>query len=284
MLTQSRKAELSLLVLTFIWGITFPLVKTALSFSSPLVFLLLRFSLAALTFWIFFSAKISFKQRGILKAGAVIGVFLFLGYGFQTLGLTYTAASKSAFITGLFVVMIPPLSFAMLKEKVRTFSIVGVILAVSGLFLLTRPRGSEFNTGDLLTLFCAVSFSLQVIFVQIYTKRYDFVSLTFIQIAVTTLLSIPFMLAFETKKLVYHPYLLLAIVVCAVFATALGLYLQNRMQKETTAVKAALIYAMEPVFAAIFSYLFLSEVLGWLGILGGGLILTGMLCSELGRR
>jgi len=260
------------------------LVKTALDFSSPLVFLLLRFSLAALTFWIFFSKKISFGQKGILKAGAVIGVFLFLGYGFQTLGLKYTAASKSAFITGLFVVMIPPLSFVMLKEKVRTFSIAGVILAVSGLLLLTRPKGSEFNTGDLLTFFCAISFSLQVIFVQIYTKLYDFVSLTFIQIAVTTLLSIPFMLAFETMKLVYHPYLLLAIVVCAIFATALGLYLQNRMQKDTTAVKAALIYAMEPVFAAVFSYLFLSEVLGWMGILGAGLILSGMLCSELGRR
>jgi drug/metabolite transporter (DMT)-like permease len=159
-----------------------------------------------------------------------------------------------------------------------------VVLAVGGLLLLTRPAGSEFNTGDLLTLFCAVSFSLQVIFVQIYTKRYDFVSLTFIQIAVTALLSVPFMLSFETEKLIFHPYLVLGVVVCAIFATALGLYLQNRMQKETTAVKAALIYAMEPVFAAIFSYLFLSEVLGWLGILGGGLILTGMLCSELGRR
>lgn len=284
MLTPSRKAELFLLLLTFIWGTTFPLVKTALSFSSAFVFLTFRFGLASVAIWLIFSKKISFEDKGVLKAGALIGVFLFLGFGFQTLGLKYTAASKSAFITGLFVVMIPPLSFLILREKIRIFSIIGVVLAVSGLFLLTRPKGSEFNVGDLLTFFCAISFSLQVILVQIYTKRFDFLTLTFIQILFTACLSLPFMLVFEKVKLIYHPHLILAILVCAIFATALGLFIQNRMQKETTAVKASLIYAMEPVFAAIFSFLLLGEVLGWLGILGGGLILSGMLCSELGKR
>jgi drug/metabolite transporter (DMT)-like permease len=284
MLSSSRKAELLLLVLTFIWGATFPLVKTALDYSSPFVFVLIRFGLAALVFWLVFSKNVSFRDKAVLKAGAVIGVFLFLGYAFQTLGLKYTAASKSAFITGLFVVMIPPLSFAILKEKMRIFSVMGVILAVSGLYLLTRPKGSEFNLGDVLTFFCAVSFSFQVIFVQIYTKRYDFFTLTLVQILVTTLLSFPFIFLLGGIRLVYHPHLLLAILVCAVLATALALYIQNRMQKDTTAVKAALIYAMEPVFAAIFSFLLLGEILGWLGLFGGGLILSGMLCSELGKR
>lgn len=284
MLSQSRKAELLLLVLTFIWGATFPLVKTALNYSSPFVFVIIRFGLAALVFWLIFSKNIRLREKAVLKAGAIIGVFLFLGYAFQTMGLKYTAASKSAFITGLFVVMIPPLSFVILKEKMRIFSVIGVILAVSGLYLLTRPKGSEFNVGDLLTFFCAVSFSLQVIFVQIYTKRYDFFTLTLVQILVTTLLSFPFMFLLGGIKLVYHPHLLWAILVCAILATALALYIQNRMQRDTTAVKAALIYAMEPVFAAVFSYLLLGEILGWLGILGGGLILSGMLCSELGKR
>lgn len=270
--------------MTFIWGTTFPLVKTAMSFSSPLIFVLLRFTLASLTFWLFFSSRITFKESGILKAGAIIGVFLFMGFGFQTLGLKYTASSKSAFITGLFVVMVPPLSFLILKEKVKISSLVGVVLAVSGLYLLTRPRGSEFNIGDLFTFFCAISFALHVIFVQIYTRRHDFFTLTFVQIIVTAALSLPFMLAFERITLTYHPYLILALLVCAVFATALGLYIQNRMQKDTTTVKAALIYTMEPVSAAVFSYIFLAEVLGWLGIFGGVLILSGMLCSEVGAR
>lgn len=282
--SQSRKAELSLLLLTFIWGTTFPLVKTAMSFSSPLVFVFFRFVLASLAFWLLFSKRISFEEKGILRAGAIIGIFLFLGFGFQTLGLKYTASSKSAFITGLFVVMVPPLSFLILKEKAKVASILGVVLAVIGLYLLTRPKGSEFNIGDVFTFFCAISFALHVILVQIYTRRYDFFTLTFVQILATALLSLPFMLALERITLSYHPYLILAIVVCAIFATALGLYIQNRMQKHTTTVKAALIYTMEPVFAAIFSYLFLSEVLGWVGILGGALILSGMLCSELGTR
>jgi drug/metabolite transporter (DMT)-like permease len=284
MLSPSRKAELSLLLLTFIWGITFPLVKIAMSYSSPLVFVLIRFALAGLTFWLLFYKRITFKESGILKAGVIIGIFLFLGYGFQTVGLKFTASSKSAFITGLFVVMVPPLSFLILKEKVRLSSILGVILAVCGLYLLTRPKGSEFNLGDLFTFFCAVSFALHVIFVQIYTKRYDFFTLTFIQIVVTAILSLPFMLAFEKVELTFHPYLVLAILVCAILATTYGLYIQNRMQKDTTTVKAALIYTMEPVFAAFFSYLFLAEVLGWLGILGGALILSGMLSSELDLR
>ena len=284
MLSTSRRAELSLLLLTFIWGTTFPLVKTALNFCSPFLFVSLRFGLATFAIWLIFSQRISFKDKGILKAGVVIGIFLFFGFAFQTMGLKYTAASKSAFITGLFVVMIPPLSFLILKEKVRMFSIIGVILAVSGLFLLTCPKGSEFNLGDLLTFFCAVSFSFQVIFVQIYTKRFDFLSLTFIQILITTCLSLPFMFLFERIRLVYHPQLVLAIFVCAILATALALFIQNRMQKDTTTVKAALIYAMEPVFAAVFSFILLGEVLGWLGILGGGLILSGMLCSEWGKR
>jgi drug/metabolite transporter (DMT)-like permease len=284
MLSRSRKAELSLLLLTFIWGTTFPLVKTALNFSSPFLFVLIRFTLAALVVWLVFRGRISLEAKGILKAGAIIGVFLFFGFAFQTLGLKYTTASKSAFVTGLFVVMIPPLSYLILKEKVRIFSVIGVVLALTGLYLMTRPKGSEFNIGDLFTFFCAISFSLQVIFVQIYTRRFDFLSLTFIQIAVTALLSLPLALAVETTKLVYHHWLVVAILVCAILATALALFLQNRMQKYTTTVKAALIYAMEPVFAAVFSYLFLSEILGWLGILGGGLILSGMLCSELGRR
>jgi drug/metabolite transporter (DMT)-like permease len=180
--------------------------------------------------------------------------------------------------------MVPPLSYLILKEKPRIFSILGLILAVCGLYLMTRPKGSEFNTGDLLTFFCAISFSLQVIFVHIYTKKYDFANLAFIQILVTTLLSILSIFLFDQVKLVYHPYLIFSLLVCAILATTLAIVIQNRRQKDTTAVKASLIYAMEPVFAAFFSFLLLGEVLGWLGILGGGLILCGMLSSELGKK
>jgi drug/metabolite transporter (DMT)-like permease len=284
MLTPSRKAEIYLLFMTLIWGVTFPMVKTSLNYASPFVFITLRFVLAVLIAGILFARRISFKDKREVWAGVLIGIFLFLGYAFQTEGLKLTAASKSAFITGLFVIMVPPLSYLILKEKPRVFSILGLILAVCGLYLMTRPKGSEFNAGDLLTFFCAVSFSLQVIFVQMYTKKYDFANLAFIQILVTTLLSIPSIFLFDQVKLVYHPYLIFSLLVCAVLATTLAIIIQNRRQKDTTAVKASLIYAMEPVFAAVFSFLLLGEILGWLGILGGGLILCGMLSSELGKK
>ncbi|KPK74115.1 MAG: hypothetical protein AMJ89_06910 [candidate division Zixibacteria bacterium SM23_73] len=266
MLSPSRKAELSLLLLAFFWGVTFPLVKIALNFCSPFLFLAIRFALGTFIIWLVYSRRISF-----------------LGYAFQTVGLKYTAASKSAFITGLFVIMVPPLSVLMVKEKPKIFSLIGVLLAISGLWLMTRPKGSEFNVGDLLTLFCAVSFSFHVIYVQIYSRMFDFEKLVFVQLLTTAILSIPSMFLFETMKFMYNPNLLSAILVTAVFATALGITIQNRMQKDTTATKASVIYTMEPVFAGVFSYLILGEILGSLGMVGAGLILSGMLCSELGK-
>ncbi len=284
MLTTSRRAELALLLLAFFWGITFPLVKIALDYSSPFLFLAIRFGLATLIIWLVYSRRISSIDKATLKAGIILGILLFLGYAFQTVGLKYTAASKSAFITGLFVIMVPPMSVLMVKEKPKLVPLIGVLLAVSGLWLMTRPKGSEFNFGDLLTFFCAISFSFHVICVHIYANKFPFEKLVFVQLLTTALLSIPSMFLLETMKFVYNHNLLFAILVTALFATALGITIQNRMQKDTTATKASVIYTMEPVFAGVFSYLILGELLGRLGILGAGLILSGMLCSELGKR
>ncbi len=284
MLSTSRRAELALLLLAFFWGVTFPLVKIALDFCSPFLFLAIRFALGTIIIWVIYSKKISVIDKATLEAGIILGILLFLGYAFQTVGLKYTAASKSAFITGLFVIMVPPLSVLMVKEKPKISSLIGVVLAISGLWLMTRPKGAEFNFGDLLTLFCALAFSFHVIYVQIYTRRFDFEKLVFVQLLTTAALSLPSMFLFETTKFVYNHNLLSAILVTAVFATALGITIQNRMQKDTTATKASLIYTMEPVFAGVFSYLILGEILGPVGIVGAGLILSGMLCSELGKR
>lgn len=284
MLSTSRRAELFLLLLAFFWGITFPLVKIALNFCSPFLFLAIRFALGSFIIWLVYSKRISPIDNAALKAGIILGILLFLGFAFQTVGLKYTAASKSAFITGLFVIMVPPLSVLIVKEKPKIFSLIGVLLAISGLWLMTRPKGSEFNFGDLLTLFCAISFSFHVIYVQIYTRMLDFEKLVFVQLLTTTILSIPCMFLLETLMFAYDFNLFLAIVVTALFATALGIAIQNRMQKDTTATKASVIYTMEPVFAGIFSYLILGEILGVVGMVGAGLILSGMLCSELGKR
>ncbi|MCK4385718.1 MAG: DMT family transporter, partial [candidate division Zixibacteria bacterium] len=255
-----------------------------LNFCSPFLFLTIRFFLGTLVIWVVYSKKISFIDKTTLKAGIIIGIFLFFGYAFQTVGLKYTAASKSAFVTGLFVIMVPPLSVLIVKEKPKLFSLIGVVLAISGLWLMTRPKGAEFNFGDLLTFFCAISFSFQVIYVQIYNRMFDFRKLVFVQLLTTTILSIPCMFLFETIKFVYNPNLLSVILVTALFATALGITIQNRMQKDTTATKASIIYTAEPVFAGVFSYLILGETLGPVGMVGAGLILSGMLCSELGKR
>jgi drug/metabolite transporter (DMT)-like permease len=284
MLSTSRRAELTLLVLTFFWGITFPLVKIALDFCSPFLFLAIRFALGTLIIAVLYSKKIPSIDKATLKAGIIIGIFLFLGFAFQTVGLKYTAASKSAFITGLFVIMVPPLSVLLVKEKPKLFSLIGVALALSGLWIMTRPKGSEFGFGDLLTFLCAISFSFQVVYVQIYNARFDFEKLVLVQLLTTTILSVPSMFLFERIKFVYDPNLLFALLVTALFATALGITVQNRMQKDTTATKASVIYTTEPVFAGVFSYLILGETLGLVGILGTGLILSGMLCSELGKR
>ncbi len=283
MLTLTRKAELILLSITLIWGTTFVIVKTALGYSSPFLFIATRFFLAALIIRFILSYKLKDISKETIRAGIILGIFLFFGFAFQTVGLKFTTASKSAFVTSMSVVLVPLLATLLTKDKPKTSSLVGILLVVIGMWLLTLPKSQKFNWGDFLTVFCAMAFAFQIVYIEIFNKKYDSAQLLYVQLLATLALSLPAMFLFDNLKFNWGVPLIGTLLLTSVLATSLVFYLQNKYQKYTTATKAAIIYTLEPVFASFLAYFSLGETLGTVSLIGAAIIISGTLVSELGK-
>jgi drug/metabolite transporter (DMT)-like permease len=283
MKNKHLKADLWLLLATFFWGITFVAVKDSLKYSSPLAFLGIRFFIAGLVLLPFCYKSLKKLSRQGWKDGIILGVFLFAGFAFQTMGLVYTTATRSAFITGLCVALVPGLSAVMLKTKNEIWQILGVLLAAIGLYFLSRPEAGGFNTGDLLTAICAVSFAVEVVLVQKYTQKHSPMDMIMVQIITTVVLSALLIGFIEKPALQWSPNLFLGLAITSLLATAGALVIQFNYQRKTTATRAAVIYTMEPLFAALFAFLVIGEQLPKIGWIGAGLITAGMLTAELGK-
>jgi drug/metabolite transporter (DMT)-like permease len=274
------EADLWLLLASLIWGTSFPLVKMALFDVSPLLFLAVRFSLGALCILPFLIVKKRRITPDRFWRGGVLGLFMFLGMMLQTLGLQYTTASKSGFLTGLCVVFVPFLVVLIEKRMPRLISLIGVVLAVAGIFFLTDPRGGGFNKGDLLTLLCAVSFAFQILFVEMLVKKDESDILAFLMVAATAILAGMSCMFLEVVRFNPSARGVGALCFTAVFCTAIGFHMQIRWQPRTTATAAAVIYTTEPVFAVVFAFMILDERLTSAAWIGAGLIFLGMILAE----
>ena len=277
-MSQRGKAEVLLVTTTFIWGSTFVIVKGALSDSSPFPFIAIRFILAGLL-------MSGFMARGRLPRTALgpslgLGVLLFGGFALQTWGLVFTTPSKSAFITGFGVILVPLISIHY-GYPLRAANAGGAVFGLLGLYFLVLPSGAgAVNRGDVLTLLGAIAFAVHIVLVGTYTRRYSFLHLAPGQILVVGILATlatPF--AHSTIHLTSR--LVFAIVVTAVFATAYAFGIQVWAQQYTPPAHAALIFALEPVFAALTSRLITKEHLGGKVLVGCALIMAGMVVSEL---
>jgi len=276
------QAEIYLLGIVIIWGSTFAIIKGILDLILPLTFLAYRFFLAAFVLYVIFWKRSKNINKAILKKGFIIGIFLFLGYAFQTVGLKYTTATKTGFITGLSVVLVPIISYFFIKEKINRNSVIGVIFAVIGLWFLNYNSSFNFNLGDFLVLLGAISFAMHIISVGLYTKKMDYVPLVIVQLATVFVLCLLMAIIFERPALhlSYSSHVWWAIILTGVFATALAFYMQNRFQRYSTATKTAIIFSGEPIFAAVFAYLLLGEKVGLIAWTGGLLIIFGMIVSQ----
>ena len=286
---RALKAHILLGLVTFVWGATFVLIKNAVEQdATPLLFNFIRMTLAALTLAALFHREILRISRATFVDGAITGTFLFLGYEFQTTGIRLTSASKSAFITGISVVLVPVFLILFWGRRISLWTTVGVGGAITGLFLLTVPAGesglanwASVNRGDLLTLACAVSFGFQIIFLGRATERHPFAQIGFLQIATAAVLMGLTAPILERPHIVWSSRVVWAIVITALLGTAAAFTIQAWAQQFTSPTHTALIFSLEPVFAWITSYFVLGERLGSRAGIGAVLILAGVLISEV---
>jgi drug/metabolite transporter (DMT)-like permease len=281
------QAEAALALVAVIWGSTFVVVKQALGDISTLYFLFLRFSLASICLLLLFAN--SFRKmpwleiRRGLGGGAIAGLFLWLGYILQTVGLKYTSAGNSGFLTGLYIVLVPLMGSLIFRKRPGGREIAGIAIAVLGMVVMTLPSLlAEFrmNRGDVLTLACALAFSFHLLIVGHYSQRHRTEALALGQIACAAGLS-GLSLAIEPPHAVWSRGVVFAIVLTAVFATALAFALQTWGQRYTSPTRTALIFALEPVVALATAVSLGGELLTVYNLAGGALILAGILAVEL---
>ena len=289
---QQIVADASLLLVALIWGSTFVMVKDVIREAPPLLFLAMRFGMAALTLALVMLAFGRWRglSRGELAWGGVLGLALFAGYALQTIGLQWTTASNAGFITGLYVVMVPLLGIPFLRQVPRMWAWLGVVLATVGLALLSLQFDAagqlalNVNAGDLIVLGCTLAFALHVVLVAKVSGGADPLRLTLVQVMVTGLLCALSSLVLERPVANLSADVWLSTLFLGVVATALVITIQVSVQRFTSAVHAVLIFSLEPVFAAIFGVWLQGDRLQAIAWGGAALILAGMLVAELGGR
>lgn len=274
-------ADLMLLFTTLLWGLTFVTVKDGTKYSSFSVYIFIRFFVASLLILPFTIKKLKTLNSKNVFDGLILGIFVFLGFFLQTVGLKYTTPSRSAFITGLSVIIVPFLSFFFFKKRIKFTVFFALFLSVLGLLFMFNPSFSTgINRGDIYTFFCAFVFAFVIIFVQIFNERNDSFLLVFIQFLTVSFFSLIFIF-FEDFYISFNKNFFIGMLYTSVFATFLALLIQNRFQKDTDEIRAGIIYTLEPVFATIFSYLIFKENFTTGYLIGGFLIFSGFLVSKI---
>jgi drug/metabolite transporter (DMT)-like permease len=267
---------LLLVLVTVIWGSTFAVIKETIQTVPVPILLAVRFSFAALfLLWVK-------PERKTLIPGLILGLLSFAGYATQTIGMLTTSASKAAFITGLSVILTPIVGAIWLRQRIPGRVWLAALLAIIGLGLMTLNPNEGVVIGDLWVLGTALAYALYIVYLGEIAVHHKPIVLTSLQIIVVAVLSwgwaVPHLSVLKELSL----SALSALLYLALFATALVLWLQALAQRVVPAYAAALIFALEPVFAAIFAYFMLGETLSLQGWLGGGLVVVAMILGGLG--
>jgi drug/metabolite transporter (DMT)-like permease len=275
------KADRYLLAITLIWGSTFTVTKFVLTDIPPLMLQGTRFLAAAVMVGIYTRRDIKATSARSLRAGLILGMLLGIGFALQTIGLEATSASKAGFLTGTMVVFTPLLQLAIERRPPSLGNAISVIIVGIGLYLFTSPAGGRFNTGDLLVLLCAVVFAFYIVYLDVFTKeRFDreIVFYQFIATAVIGFAASPFL---DGRQAVFTGSAIAFVLYLSFFASTVAIFVQSKYQRETTPTKAAIIFTMEPVIAAVIAYFALHESMSGIEALGAAIMFAGLLFSEI---
>lgn len=293
------RAYLLMLFVVAVWGSTFVVIKSALADATPAAFNLVRMTLAFVLLAAAYHRAWRKVRRSDLASGALVGLFLAAGYQFQTIGLVRTTPSKSAFITGLVVVLVPLFSAVQALRPAgarppRWNAYTGAAIAFAGILLLTAPSSasrsgiatiipdfSSINVGDVLTFGCSIGFAFHCLALGHASPKIPFQALALLQVgfcAVFMGVSLPFI---EHAQIHFTLRLIVALLIAAALATAAAFSIQSWAQSILPSTHIALLLTMEPVFAWITSFLFMGERMGLRPASGALLILAGIGLTEL---
>lgn len=278
---QTLLADVALLIVAIIWGGGFIATKNVLTSITPLYLIAIRFWIAFFILAIIFMKKFKTITINDIKGSIVVGLFLYGGFATQTIGIQYTSAGKSAFLTGTNVVMVPFLYWLLFKEKPDKFSIAAAVICFMGIATLTLNENiSSIGRGDSLTLLCALFFACHIISTGFYVKKIDMTILTIIQFFVVAVLSTTTALFYEKLPVSISIDGWMSILFLGLFSTCIAFFLQTIAQKYTYSTHAAIILSMESVFGTIFSIIFLKENFSIRMLIGCIAILLAIITAE----
>ncbi len=280
---RTLAADASLLFISAIWGLGFAAMKGALESFPPFWLLTIRFAIAALLIALIFFGRMRRITWEDLRGGMIIGVFLFLGFATQTVGLLYTTASKQAFLTAVYVVLVPFFAWGVKRvfPGLRPFG--ASALCLLGMAFLTLDIQGDFaiNYGDALTLVCAIFFAGHLLAIECFASHRDPILLAFGQIATTAVLSLAMALPLETFPTTVSSTGFWSMVYCILFPTVVAFVIQNMAQRYTPSTHVSIVLSLESLFGALAGIFLLGEHLSDQMVLGCAFIFAAVLLTEV---
>lgn len=275
-------ASFGLLGTAVIWGFAFVVVKNSLDLIPASYMLAFRFTIAAVLLAAIFWKRLRTLNRKIIREGAFLGFLLFMSYLLQTIGCDYTTAGKNAFLTTVYVVIVPFLHWMLNHKKPDAYCMGAAFLAIAGIGLLSLKGDLSMNIGDVLTLICGLGYALHMIYIDRYTEKEDPVVLTILQLGFAAAFSwvISPVMDGGFPAAAFCGDIVIGMLYLGILSTMLGFLLQNVCQKYTTPNTASLLLSMESVFGVLFSVLFLGEVMTGRMVFGCILLFAAVITAE----
>ncbi len=278
-------SQLSLLLVAFIWGGGFIVVKNSLETISPLWLMAARFVVAAISVTLIFHKKLKLITKGSLFAGIICGVFIYVAFVFQTLAIQYTTASKNALLTASYVVLTPFTFWILIKKRPKSYQILAALLCFLGIFLLMfNGRFEKMNFGDFLTLMCGLLFAFHISLLGIYSARFDTIVLTIVQLSTCAVIALAAALIFDKAPQEFDLNTLGAVLYLGLLSTSFAYLVQTVAQKHTPPSHTSLIMSLESAIGAILSVIIFKDPFTPIMWFGSALTFGSVLLSQYSHR
>ncbi len=280
---KERIGMLALIVVTFLWGAGYPAIEFANRSITPIYQIGFRFLIAALLMSVLFIKKLKFIDKKIVKTSGILSVPLFIIYFLSVVGVKYTTASRASFYCCLAIIIVPFISWILLKIKINKKYWLCIAICIVGILLVSFNGKGDFglNFGDILCIICSVAFALHIVLTEKFLSNNDATLVTIMQMYFVAFIGFIIAPFFESFPQNIQPVSFYSLIFMGVFCTAFAFWVQTHCLKFISSTKVAMIFTLEPVFGASISWIVLGQALSNKGILGGLLIILGLILSEI---